>query len=151
MYAKVKNGIVEKYPYTVDDLRRDNPNTSFPVTQTAELLSEFGVVTVVVTGKPEHNYTQNCIESDPVFVQDRNRWEQNWVITEASEQEIVDRINAKSGEIRADRNAKLSSCDWTQLPDAPVDSFAWAAYRQELRDISSQAGFPWEVVWPQEP
>ena len=31
---------------------------------------------------------------------------------------------------------------------APVDKAAWAAYRQELRDITAQAGFPWNVQWP---
>ena len=49
--------------------------------------------------------------------------------------------------IRAKRNMKLAECDWTQLPDAPVDAGAWSAYRQALRDITSQAN-PFEVVWP---
>ena len=50
-----------------------------------------------------------------------------------------------------DRNQRLSDCDWTQLADAPVDRAAWAAYRQALRDISKQSGFPWQVVWPEQP
>jgi hypothetical protein len=53
--------------------------------------------------------------------------------------------------VRADRNARLAASDWTQLADAPVDSAAWGVYRQTLRDISSQAGFPWTVEWPAEP
>lgn len=54
-------------------------------------------------------------------------------------------------EIRAQRNKLLSTCDWTQLPDAPVDQTAWAAYRQELRDVPDQVGFPASVVWPVAP
>lgn len=56
-----------------------------------------------------------------------------------------------AAEIRTERNAKLTQSDWTQVADAPVDKAAWATYRQALRDIPSQAGFPNEVVWPVEP
>ena len=59
-----------------------------------------------------------------------------------------DRAAAK---IRTERDTKLSSSDWTQVADAPVDKAAWATYRQALRDIPSQAGFPNEVTWPTEP
>lgn len=52
--------------------------------------------------------------------------------------------------IRAERNRRLADCDWTQLSDAPIDAAAWAAYRQALRDITGQAGFPWAVAWPSE-
>jgi hypothetical protein len=57
----------------------------------------------------------------------------------------------QSKSVRDTRNQKLKDTDWTQVDDAPVDKAAWAAYRQELRDITSQAGFPWEVQWPAQP
>ena len=72
----------------------------------------------------------------------------------AAEQEAAYRArkDAEHGAaVRADRNKRLAECDWTQLADAPVDGAAWAAYRQDLRDIPSQAGFPWNVIWPVEP
>jgi hypothetical protein len=50
--------------------------------------------------------------------------------------------------MRQQRTEKLKDTDWTQVADAPVDKAAWAAYRQELRDITSQPGFPWSVTWP---
>lgn len=52
---------------------------------------------------------------------------------------------------RAQRNRMLSASDWTQLTDAPVDSLAWANYRQALRDVPQQAGFPFSVTWPVAP
>ena len=52
---------------------------------------------------------------------------------------------------RENRNSLLKKSDWTQVADAPVDQAAWATYRQALRDIPSQAGFPNEVTWPTEP
>lgn len=53
--------------------------------------------------------------------------------------------------VRQKRNALLAASDWTQVADAPVDQAAWATYRQELRDITSQATFPSEVTWPVAP
>ena len=52
--------------------------------------------------------------------------------------------------VRAQRNAELAACDWTQLPDAPVDAAAWAEYRQELRDVTNQAD-PFAITWPTKP
>jgi hypothetical protein len=53
--------------------------------------------------------------------------------------------------VRDDRNKRLAECDWTQLADSPVDKAIWAAYRQELRDITKVDGFPWTMVWPVKP
>src|SRR5690606_37431203 len=53
--------------------------------------------------------------------------------------------------VRAERDARLTVCDWTQMPDAPLTieaKAAWAAYRQQLRDVPGQAGFPLAVEWP---
>jgi hypothetical protein len=58
-----------------------------------------------------------------------------------------------AAEVRTQRNAKLAACDWTQLPDAAsrCDQAAWAAYRQQLCDITQQFGFPKNVAWPTNP
>lgn len=62
-----------------------------------------------------------------------------------SDQEIADRDN------RLIRDLMLKDSDWTQLPDAPVDQTAWATYRQALRDVPQQEGFPDEIIWPERP
>ena len=51
-------------------------------------------------------------------------------------------------QVRSERDRLLAASDWTQVADAPVDQAAWATYRQALRDIPQQAGFPFNVVWP---
>lgn len=54
--------------------------------------------------------------------------------------------------VRAERDARLVACDWTQLADCPLDAdavTAWATYRQALRDVPRQAGFPSAVEWPE--
>lgn len=57
----------------------------------------------------------------------------------------------QAASVRAARNSKLAACDWTQLADSTADKPAWAMYRQSLRDVTAQAGFPWNVTWPVEP
>lgn len=53
---------------------------------------------------------------------------------------------------RDERARRLSACDWTQLPDVPAGTrTAWAAYRQALRDVTDQAGFPSDITWPVPP
>ena len=71
---------------------------------------------------------------------------------EAEYKALKDEEQAKS--VRADRNKRIAECDWTQLDDTPVDNaekLAWAAYRQALRDVPNQAGFPWDIQWPDMP
>lgn len=69
----------------------------------------------------------------------------------AAENEALYQANKDSQQatlIRAERNRKLADCDWTQLADSPVDKFAWATYREALRNVPDQSGFPWTIVWP---
>lgn len=63
----------------------------------------------------------------------------------------VDPLLVKAAEVRGQRNALLAQSDWTQVADAPVDQAVWATYRQELRDITQQSGFPNNVIWPTKP
>lgn len=55
---------------------------------------------------------------------------------------------------RAQRNALLAGCDWTQIADASLGAHTveeWATYRQELRDLPSKYSKVSEVVWPDDP
>ena len=79
---------------------------------------------------------------------------ENGVTTTALEHENAykaqkDAEQAKN--VRATRDAKLAECDWTQVEDAPVDKAVWATYRQALRDVTAQTGFPWTITWPTQP
>ncbi len=68
---------------------------------------------------------------------------------EANYKASKDAEQAKS--VRASRDEKLKGCDWTQVADAPVDKAVWATYRQALRDVTAQSGFPWTITWPDAP
>jgi len=57
----------------------------------------------------------------------------------------------QAASIRNSRTQKLADSDWTQIADSTADKAAWATYRQELRNITAQAGFPWIIEWPVAP
>ena len=57
----------------------------------------------------------------------------------------------QAASVRAQRTQMLKDSDWTQIADSTADKTAWATYRQALRDITDQAGFPWTITWPNDP
>jgi len=57
----------------------------------------------------------------------------------------------QAASVRNSRTEKLKDCDWTQIADSTADKTAWATYRQALRDITAQSGFPWTITWPESP
>lgn len=53
---------------------------------------------------------------------------------------------------REQRNRLLTESDWTQMPDVELATkSAWATYRQALRDITDQPGYPLDITWPTPP
>ena len=102
---------------------------------------------------------RNGVEQD-----NQGRWFTKYVVgpvfadsaTEGTAIEQMARYKAgmdteQSRRIREDRNTRLNNSDWSQLGDSTADKAAWATYRQELRDIPTSEGFPWNVTWPTSP
>ena len=153
MYVLAPNQTVETFPYSIGDLRRDNPNTSFPRNPSNDVLADWNVFPVIDRPAPEHDpATQNCTQINPTL--EDGEWVMTWQVSDASTDEIATRLEGEFASVRADRNWRLADCDWTQLGDCPLsdaDKAAWATYRQELRDVPKQSGFPWNVTWPEQP
>jgi len=64
------------------------------------------------------------------------------------------KYNQASTQVLAQRNSLLYASDWTQIPGNPLTTQIqqeWATYRQSLRDIPTQTGYPFNVVWPTAP
>ena len=56
--------------------------------------------------------------------------------------------------VSSKKNDLLYKSDWTQIPNNPLtqeQQQAWTVYRQQLRDVTSQSGYPFNVVWPIQP
>ena len=150
--------------------RSEHKGTSFPRLLTAEILEAFDYDPVLngaqATVTPPYQYSQrDGVEeingqwftkyiAGPVFT---DYTDDEGVVHTAAEQETEYRAqkDAEQGaRIRDDRNKRLADCDWSQLPDSPLDAdtkAAWATYRGELRAVPEQAGFPWDVTWPEAP
>lgn len=151
MFALIENGAVKQYPYSIGALKRSLPNTSFPHVVSDAVMAEFGALRVFFSTQPEVTATQVLEEAAPVFSTEDQRWTQVWTVRDMTEAEVAQLVESKSAAIRQQRDALLVSSDWTQVADAPVDQAAWATYRQALRDVTTSAGFPWEINWPVQP
>ena len=79
----------------------------------------------------------------------------SWTATPRTADDIAARLTIANTQqvaaVRADRNGRLAATDWTQIADSTADKPAWAAYRQALRDVPAQVGFPQSVTWPEQP
>lgn len=155
---------------TESEFRRRHPNTSFPKVISRETMNNFGVDPVfegpAATTTPPYEYSvrDGVYESNgewytryvvgPVF---SDVTDENGVTTTAAAQrtEYETNLDNKQAEsVRFERTKKLSASDWTQLADSPLDADgknAWALYRETLRMVPEQSGFPWTVEWPPEP
>ena len=150
MHALIIDGAVAKYPYTIGTLRRDNPNTSFPKRPSDELLAQWGMHLVSKVDRPSTDHTKNVNEGAPASV--GGTWTQVWEVTDATAEDISERIEQQGTSIRSQRDALLSETDWMALSDNTL-SAEWAAYRQALRDITDHVNFPWlnDEDWPVTP
>lgn len=117
---------------------------------TPEQLEHFGVSKLKLVTPPYFDPLTQRRDEGPAILVD-GVWTQNYTVTDLSPEELAEKSNDAGIAIRAKRDAELVASDWTQLPDAPVDRVAWANYRQALRDIPHQTGFPFTVEWPEAP
>jgi hypothetical protein len=140
-YLKLTNGVPETY--SIGKLRRDNPNVSFPKQPSDALLADWDVYPYTVVPKPTYDPLAQRCEATPIE-QVSGAWLQSWTVENLSQDDAERNVRSK-------RDGLLAESDWTQVADAPVDQAAWATYRQALRDVPSQADFPYNVTWPTEP
>lgn len=139
MYIKLTNNVPETY--TIRQFRRDNPGISFPDTISEEILSEFNVYPYTEDSRPEFDGLTQKIEES--FELRDNSWYKTFTITDLSQEQAETNIRNR-------RDSLLRETDWMALSDVTLTQ-PWADYRQELRDITTQESFPYNVVWPTRP
>jgi hypothetical protein len=126
-----------------------HPNTSFPNPIPEKTLNEFGA-DVVLDG-PQANPTQyQTAFSDGVEEID-GKWYTKYSVADMDDEAKAAKDAEQAKSVRQTRDQKLKDSDWTQVADAPVNKEDWAAYRQTLRNLPNEEGFPWTVVMPTEP
>lgn len=149
MLVKIINDAVDTFPYSVRQLKQDNPNTSFPDAVSGQDLSDYGVYGVTVSTKPSVAHDEKAVSNDaPTLV--NSVWTLGWTVRDLTADETASEAKA----VRSDRDELLADSDWTQMPDSPLDDStktSWATYRTALRDISTQTDFPTNITWPTAP
>ena len=125
------------------------PNTSMPQQLSEELLNDFGA-DVVLEG-PQASPTRYQVSFADGVEQLEGKWYTKWSVADMDADAITAKDAEQAAAMRKQRDEKLAECDWTQVADAPVNKAAWATYRQALRDVTTQEGFPWTFTWPSKP
>jgi len=146
------------------------PNTSMPQQLSEALINEFGG-SVVFEGPQATGGTVYQTSVYGGIEQVNGKWftkynlgpaffdteDKDGVVTTAAQNEAAykaakDAEQAKS--VRASRDSKLAESDWRVIKSAETATALpteWATYRQALRDVTAQAGFPWTITWPDAP
>jgi hypothetical protein len=144
MYRIKSSGEVK----TQGEIRQMYPNTSFPKTWSNELVAELGLDVVFETPTPTTTVYQTAFKDGVEQV--NGKWVWKWSITEMDDDAKAAKDAEVAKGVRTTRDAKLAATDWTALSDVTM-SAEMAAYRQALRDVPAQAGFPHNVTWPSKP
>jgi len=124
------------------------PNTSLPLL-TEAVLNELGA-DIVLEG-PQAQPTRYQIGFRDGVAQVDDKWYTKYSVSDLDADGIAAKDAEQAKSVRAERNRLIAECDWTQVEDSPVDKAAWATYRQALRDITLQEGFPFDVTYPTKP
>jgi hypothetical protein len=126
-----------------------HPNTSLPQQLTETIINDMGG-DVVFEG-PQAQPTRYQVGFADGVEQIDGKWYTKYSVADMDADAIAAKDTEQAEAIRSQRTDKLKGSDWTQVADAPVDKAAWATYRQALRDITAQPGFPWDTQWPDAP
>jgi hypothetical protein len=148
LLVKVSNNEVEKYPYSVGLLRKENPNTSFPKKPSVSDMAAFNVHPVTEV-TPTLSDDQKLVKTWTPTLAD-GEWVLAHQAVDLTEDEIDDAVARVAAEVRTERNQRLSATDFYALTDVTL-SAAMTAYRQALRNIPEQDDFPSDISWPEKP
>jgi hypothetical protein len=125
-------------------VRKANPNTSFPSTFSSSVLTDFGLLVLDFDVKPTYNAdTQKVIEAG-TEVRDGVAY-QTYTVADKSAEKLASELEGKKANVRAQRDAELSATDWAILPDSALsdaNKTIYTNYRTALRDVPAQDGFP---------
>ena len=138
-----------------DELRRwakENDGPSWDRT-TDEVLEALGADVVFEGPQPTPTRYQTVFR-DGVEQQADGKWYTKYSVADMDAEAIAAKDADQAAAVREDRNKRLADCDWRVIKHLELNENipgVWEVYRQNLRDVPAQAGFPWEVIWPTQP
>jgi hypothetical protein len=157
-------GEVESPPMLWLTLKERNPGFSWSYPPIASEVEQFGYGLFEWNEEPrsedfripytKDTYTKSYKREGLVKHSD-NVWRPTWTQIEATQEEINQRTQFEKERLIRDRNRSLRQSDFSQGLDAPdyvkTKQSEWNTYRQALRDLPTQAGFPWDIAMPVKP
>lgn len=148
-YVQVKNGVVVRRIHDTEPTRWDEDNYCFARKLSPERATALGVFKLKIITPPYFDAaTQKRFEGSPACVD--GVWTQVYVVEDMTLDEAAERRGEWAARARALRDHLLAGTDWMAAGDRVIAP-AWRAYRQALRDISAQPGFPYTINWPVRP
>ena len=156
---------------TQGEIRRSMPNTSLPRVWTSSICDSLGIDPVLAAPAPTPSGEYKSVGRSGV-VQDANgNWVQAYVerdmfvdyvdeegvtVTKASQEEAYTATKDTEAAlaVRNTRDGLIASCDWMAIKafeGGTTVGTDWATYRQALRDVTNQEGFPNDITWPAQP
>ena len=152
MFVKITSGSVDQYPYTVGDLRRDNPNTSFPKTVREATMASFGMYPVGYQAAPDYDPLTQRLQHSSIPSLVDGEWKLTKTVVALTAEQIAAATAAKATEMRAKRDGLIAATDYFALTDVTMEA-DMTTYRQALRDITDHVNFPYldDADWPTKP
>jgi hypothetical protein len=152
MFVKITNGQAQAN-YTIGDLRKDHPNVSFPRNISDEVLAAYDVFRVKELSAPDYNSrTHRLVTQAPALVD--GVWTVSRIAVAKDQAQIDNETAQVAANVRADRDKRIAKTDWMVIKHLELNENipgVWEVYRQALRDVPAQAGFPWDVTFPNQP
>ena len=108
MYVLIdQTGAVKAYPYSVAQLRKDNPDTSIPKSPSGELLAGFGVHPVVDTPAPATTDTEKAYHTgNAVLV--NGQWQREWAVRDKTAAELAQEREQRKTQVISERVRRLA-------------------------------------------
>lgn len=150
MYAKIENNTII-YPFDITTMRQ--PGKNYGYEHDEQYLKSIGIY-IVYPQPIEYDILlyKTVLEDYPIIEDDICKIYYKLVPT--TDEEKQDILSSMENGGRASRLTLLRNSDWMMVPDAPWSEElknAILTYRQELRDITKQAGWPMDIIWPTPP
>ena len=138
---------------TQGEVRGMYANTSFPKTWSPELVEELGLDVVFESPTPTTTVYQTAFK-DGVEQDAQGRWVWKWSISEMDDDAKAAKDAEAAKGVRTTRDKLIAETDWIVIKNLELNQNIpgiWEVYRQNLRDLPKQAGFPWDITWPVKP
>ena len=131
-------------------IRKMHPNVSMPRVWNEDIHEQLGIDPVLSTPRPEPSGAYKAVTRNGVEQNADGNWVQAWIEQDITGDDRIAHDEKNALEARTKRDGLLTETDHFGLSDVTM-SAEMTAYRQALRDVPQQAGFPSTITWPTKP